>query len=231
VTAAALTADRIMSITIVAALAAVAFQTFAHLANAWLLDYRVWNLNADGDGNALSWVSSMVTFAAALSAAAIGLTVPHLRRTAFALALVLAFFSLDDIVAIHEELGKDVREDLLGLPRGAGRLIWPVLFFPLLGFTFLAVWQIAKAARARAAKLLRLALLLLVVAVAAEAAWSVWFFADGDTQTWPDALQVAFEEGAELGAWILITGAFAATAYVWFLRGQGMLRGPNGLRS
>jgi hypothetical protein len=189
-----------------AGIAVVAAQTILHLTNA-LLDYRVWNFHADVDGNAISWVSSVITFTAALAAAGVAVTIPSARRGALALAAVLAFFSLDDVVGFHEQIGVHVRGDLAS---GWGRLLWPAIFFPLLAFAFLMLLRLSRDAPRRAGKAIRAGLALLVFAVAAEAAWSSWFLAGGETETWPDTLEVVIEEGAELFAWFLVAGGLAA---------------------
>jgi hypothetical protein len=191
-----------------AGIVAVAAQTILHLTNA-LLDYRVWNFHADVDGNAISWVSSVVTFTAALAAAGVAVAIPPARRGAFALAAVLAFFSLDDIVAFHERIGVHVRGDLAA---GWGRLLWPAIFFPLLAFSFLMLLRLSRDAPPRADKAILFGLVLLVFAVAAEAAWSSWFLTGGETESWPDTIEVVIEEGAELFAWFLVAGGLAATA-------------------
>jgi hypothetical protein len=200
--------DRIVGLAARAGIAVVAAQTVLHLTNA-VLDYRVWNFHADVDGNAISWVSSVVTFTAALAAAGVAVTVPSARLAALAVAGVLAFFSLDDVVGFHERVGVHVRGDLAS---GWGRLLWPAVFFPLLAFCFLMLLRLSRAAPRRARTAIRVALGLLVFAIAAEAAWSAWFLSGRGTETWPDTVQVAVEEGAELFAWFLVAGGLAATA-------------------
>jgi hypothetical protein len=221
--------DRIVGFALRAGLAVVAAQTILHLTNA-LLDYRVWNFHADVDGNAISWLSSVVTFSAALAAAAVASAIPALHRGALALAAVLAFFSLDDVVAFHETIGTHVRGDLLGLSTGWGRVFWPAIFFPLLAFTFLMLLRISWEAPSRASTAIRIALGLFVFAVGAEAAWSAWFLTGGETESWPDTLEVAVEEGAELFGWFLVAGALAATAVAAYEArrlGTGGLPGPS----
>jgi len=61
------------------------------------------------------------------------------------LAALLAFFSLDDIVAAHERIGTIVREDVLGLPTGWGRVLWPLVFLSLLATTALTLWRVGGA--------------------------------------------------------------------------------------
>lgn len=59
--------------------------------------------------------------------------------------------------------------------------------------------------------LIGVSVLLLAGAVVAEAL-SAPFSGTGDFDSWGHVLEGAFEEGAELGAWLLLASAFAATA-------------------
>jgi hypothetical protein len=206
-----LVVERIVRVTAWTAVLLVAVQTLVHLTNALALDYRVWNMSADADGNALSWLSSTTTFTAALAAAAVAVARPEVRRRTAALAVLLAFFSFDDIVAIHEAVGEHVTGQLP--VRGElARVVWPAIFFPLLAFVAVVLLQVRRLAPARAGRLLTLALAMLLVAIVAEAAWATWFVAGGAIETTPDAIEVAVEEGLELAAWVLVAGALVATA-------------------
>lgn len=202
------------------ALALVLLQTFAQLLNALILDKRVWAFSADADGNALSWLSSSTTFAAALLTFFLACSATDSRRLYFGLAAVLAFFSLDDIVAIHEDVGTFVRGDLLGLSTGWGRLVWPVIFFPLLATVFIALLQLAASQTHIVATAIRRGLALLVLAVLAEAGSTALHVGSYGTG-WPDAVQVAVEEGLELGAWIMIVAALAAAVRSTIRRSAG----------
>ena len=222
-------ADDILSLVVRVGIVVVAAQTLAHLTNAFVLDHRVWNLSADADGNAFSWLSSVVTFAAALAAAGVAYALPSARGRMLGLAAVFAFFSLDDIVAFHERGGQKVRGDLLGLETGWGRLVWPVLFFPLLAFAFLTLLRLARSAPPRARRALHLALGLIVVALVVEVAWAAYVVSDGDPLAWPNTLEVGFEEGAELAAWFLIVGALASIAVAALVE-RGVISGPRAKR-
>jgi hypothetical protein len=203
--------DRIVRATAWTAVVLVAVQTLVHLTNALALDYRVWNMNADADGNALSWLSSTTTFAAALSAALLAVLPGPMRRRMAALAAILAFLSLDDIVGIHEEVGEDVT-DQLAVADELARIVWPAIFFPLLAFVAVVLLQARRHASRGARQLLSVALVMLTLAILAEGAWSSWYLAGGEIETPPDAVEVAVEEGLELAAWILIAGSLLAVA-------------------
>jgi len=60
--------ERLLRIGVVLAVAAVGIQTLAHLANEFLLDDRVEGLDADVEGNAFTWASSVAVFAVAIAA-------------------------------------------------------------------------------------------------------------------------------------------------------------------
>jgi hypothetical protein len=205
--------ERIVSVAIWIAAVLVVAQTLLHLTNALLLDYRVWNMNADVDANALSWLSSVATFTAALAAASLAIARPGMRRRMAALAAVLMFFSLDDVVAIHEAVGRDVTAQLPIAPDLA-RIVWPAVFLPLLAFVAVVLFQARRHAPPRARRLLSVALVMLAVAIVAEGAWSTWYLRGGVIEDWPDAIEVAVEEALELAAWILIAGALFAMAAV-----------------
>ena len=51
------------------------------------------------------------------------------------LAALLAFFSLDDMVAIHEAVVVRL-EPVVGIREAYRRLLWPVLWFPALAGAF-----------------------------------------------------------------------------------------------
>ena len=112
---------------------------------------------------------------------------------------------------------------------GWGRLFWPVLFFPLLAFSFLTLLRLARSAPPRARSAIQLALGLLVVALIVEVAWAGYVLSDGDPLSWPNTLEVGFEEGAELAAWFLIVGALASIAVAALVE-RGVISGPRAKR-
>jgi hypothetical protein len=205
-------ADRVLSGGLVLALVAVGVQTVAHLTNALVLDYRSWNMDATADGNALSWASSVATFTAALGAVLLGL-LPTTRAWRFvALSAVFTFFSLDDVIGIHETLafihffGYDP-------PNTLARALWPLLYLPLFAFAILELWRLSAHVQERIRRTIWLALSLFAVAFVAEAIAALWWEEDDDSRFLIDDLEVAIEEGAELGAWILVSTAFAAILF------------------
>ena len=197
--------DRLLTVGFALAVIAVAAQTVGHLTNAFVLDYEIWNLDADQDGNALSWASSVATFSVGLGAFLLGLLAPTPIWRLLALAAILAFFSVDDVVGIHERLASETVHGL-DLRESFGRALWPLLYFPLLGFAVLALWRLAAESEARIRRAILLGLGLLAVAVAAEATSVLWW-SDQAGRPLADDLEVAIEEGAELGGWIILAAA------------------------
>jgi hypothetical protein len=195
------------------AIAAVAagLQTLGHLTNSLVLDYRVYNLDADVDGNVLAWASSAATFAAGLFALLCAYVLEGRRRVLLALAAVLILFSADDIVALHEHLGQGVVR-LLGVDVDYGRLIWPPFYLPLMLFALLVLGSLALHGPEAGRRPLKVGLVLLISAVPLEMLWAIWHVAGGNTRSWPDALEVALEEGLELSGWILVATGLAAFA-------------------
>ena len=182
------------------ALAALVLQSAAHLVNDLALDRRFRHLNADVDGNLLSWVSALATFAAASAALALAAAVPPRRRRLVALAAILAFFSADEVIGIHENLGAAFA--LVGLPDVAG--IWFPVYLPVFALTIWLLWTVAADVPAAATTLV-LGVALLVAAIGAEVLRAGWVHVlDRSTSGVAYSLEVAVEEGAELAGWILI---------------------------
>jgi hypothetical protein len=207
--------DRICTFGFALAVGAVAVQTVAHLTNALVFDYEFWDLDADQDGNALSWASSTATAGAALGALGLGMFrgTPSLRL--IVLATLLAFFSLDDVAAIHEELASAAASQL-DVGQTFAHALWPGLYLPLLGFVVLTLWRLSQQAQGRVRRAIVLGLALLAVAVVAEVASAMWW--EEDARPLIDDLGVAVEEGAELGGWILIATGLMALACLRLLR-------------
>jgi hypothetical protein len=203
--------ERILGIGVVLAIAGAAVQTASQLLNYFVFDFEVWNLNVDADNNAFAWASSVAQFAAAFCCALLVLAGWWSARRLLALTLILAFFSLDDVARYHEDLAFSFREDVLGVQLAYGRIIWPIMFFPLLAGAFVLLWRFSEQAEARPARFVRIGLVLLVAAIFAEAASTVFHVGDDPEGTLQDILQVALEESLELVAWVLIAAAAAAT--------------------
>jgi hypothetical protein len=195
--------ERLLRIGVLVAVAAVAFQTAAHLSNEYLFDDRFAGLDADVEGNAFTWASSVATFALAM-AAFLHAVVFSTRKREFSLLVALGvLFSVDDAVQYHERLGLGLGEDLLGLPDYLAVRMWLVLYLPLLLLAGALLWVVAATLWEPAGRTLRLGLALLVASIPVEivGAGTRWLEEEGTDV--PNDLRIAVEEGLELGGWIL----------------------------
>jgi hypothetical protein len=186
-----------------AACAALLVLIAAQLANGLVFDRRYAHLNADRDGNALTWPSALATAAAA----AFVLTLARVleRRRLTIVGGILAFFAIDDVAGLHERMGDGL--DALGLPHSDG--IWFPVYLPLFGFVFLTLWGLARRFQF-VAPAVRAGLLLLGFALAAEASTAFLPWLDRTEHGVVYTLEVGLEEGAELAGWILIGSGLAA---------------------
>jgi hypothetical protein len=218
--------DRVLSFGFVVAAVAVAGQTVAHLTNAFFLDYEIRNMDADADGNALSWAASVAIFTAALGAFLFSLFPSVPTRRFVALSAAFVFFSLDEVAAIHEKLAS-VSVHGLDVATSVGRALWPILYVPLLVFVVISLWRLAATVPDRIRSAILLGLALLAAAVVAEAMSTLWW--NEDSRPLIDDLEVAVEEGAELGGWIFVATAFAAILFDCLARaGEPLLPRANG---
>ena len=200
--------DRLLSTGIAVAAVGVVVQTASHLFQAFVAP-SLDELSADRDDNAFAWASAVAMFAGAV--AAFVLYALQRRRGLLALAVLLAFLSLDDIATVHETIGSR-SESVLGLASYAGRIVWIVLYLPLLVLGVVLLVRLALEASPRARRVILVGLGLLGAGVAAEAATYLTYAAGYGEGTTLDTLEVAVEEGAELAGWILIGAALVAHA-------------------
>jgi hypothetical protein len=188
----------------------VTAQAVAHVIGVQLLDDRYLHLNADDELGLPAWVSSSATFAAAFAAFLLALMQARIDASLLVLAGLLAFFSLDDAIAVHERLGERVA-DTLGYGETAQRLIWLILFLPLFAVAGLLLLRSARRLPTQLAGLMYLGLGLLLLALTTELVSSAAYeLADVERGSWPDTVEVVLEESAELGGWILIATALLA---------------------
>lgn len=200
-------ARRVTVIGIRLAMVAVSIQTALYLIDAALPGSRRL-LDADDDGSAYSWIAVTATAAAALAAFLLAALLRERQRRFYPLAALVAFLSLDDMVQIHEDLGRLAR--IPGVDYSE-RLVWPILYLPILVATFVLLETIARATTEPLRRLIRLGLALLVAAVVLEVAAFALLVDDGLTRlTAVYILEVAVEEAAELAGWIAIATALTA---------------------
>ncbi len=191
----------------IAALSAVV-QAVVHLVNVLGYDGRAEMLNADIDGGVFTWASSAATFSAAFGAMMLAILVRSRRAALGFLAAVLCLFSMDDAVALHERISIGA----IGPIEHGGRLLWPLVTMPLLAAAFLMLLGVAVAAPPSVRTALGVALALLVAAVALEVTSPLIFEAGSDHGEGLYEAEVAVEEGLELSAWLLASGALGAGA-------------------
>jgi hypothetical protein len=187
----------------VVACAAAAAVVSAQLVNDLVFDRRYWHLNADVEGNALTWVSAIVTAAAA--ALAITLSRALGSRRLAVVGVILAFFAIDDIAALHERMGQGL--DSLGLPHADG--IWFPVYLPLFAFAFFTLLATGRRVDQIGSALLA-GLLLLGFALVGEVATAFLDALDRTEHGVWYSLEVGLEEAAELAGWILITAGLGA---------------------
>jgi hypothetical protein len=192
------------------ALVAVVVQTTAHLGNEFLLDDRVDGLDADLEGTAFTWASSVATFTVGLAAALHAAVFERQRRELSALAAIALWFSLDDVAIIHERLALELGEDVFGLPDYLAVRLWLILYLPLLLVAGVVLWRIAQEAEPPADRTVLLGLGLLVASIPVEIVGAITRkLAEEGTEV-PETFRVAVEEGLELGGWILLAAGLTA---------------------
>lgn len=196
--------------------ALVVLQSVLHLVDAAVFDLQIARLDADSDKSVWSWLGSASELTAAFGAALLLLGVPGRRRSLIFLTLVLGFFSMDDTVRIHEGLGN------LGLFASTGlsaRVLWPLIYAPLLVLTCTQLWRTSGAMVERCRYAVRGGLVMLAVAVVLEFFASTLIIKAGAGRVADDTrvgsmlyeLEVVVEEALELGGWLLIAAGLVAT--------------------
>jgi hypothetical protein len=121
---------------------------------------------------------------------------------------VLAFLSLDEMVGIHEHIGKAA--EWAGFSEDAGRAIWPLVYLPLIGGAAVLLWRFAEREQAPGRRYIQGGLLLLGAAVLLEMGSTK--LADGQHGRWAYELEVIVEQNFELVGWALIGLTVAAVA-------------------
>lgn len=182
-----------------------AAQGIADIVGFIWFDGTVGQLSADAEPTIWSWASSTATACAALAAGLLAVAHGGRRRTYLFLAATLAFFSADDMLQIHERLNAN-----LGGADETTRIVWPVVYLPLLIASFLLLWRCAAHACGPASRSIRLGLLMLVAAVGCEVVSFGMVQIELDRGTFAYELEVIVEEGLELAGWILIASGLMA---------------------
>jgi hypothetical protein len=128
----------------------------------------------------------------------------------------MAYFSLDDAVLIHEKIA-----GALDFFPHSSRIIWPLLYLPLLVGLTIQLWRIAEAQPGpRVRVLVRGGLVALVVAVLLEGGSPLLFALGQGEGSIGYELEVAVEEGLEMTGWLWITGGIAIALVQRLRNGQ-----------
>lgn len=206
--------ERIVAAAVALAVVAVAVESVAHIANETILGERVDAFDVDAEGQPPAWANSVAIFAAGFASSIYALVVDGARRQwSAALAALLAFLSLDEIVQIHERLGKSIgRRVLPSAPDFVEVRFWLVIYLPLLLVTLLLLLRASREADEQPRRSIEWGVGLLVGAVAMEGLGLITKWLEDHGTDAPDVLRIVVEEGAELGGWVLCTGGLTALA-------------------
>lgn len=195
---------KVVRFTLRVSLVMVLLLVAVHLVDALVLHPKLPSLDADDDHSVWSWASVGTEF---LAAGMLGLFAATSTRSVALqfCAWVVTFLSLDDFIRIHEKLGAE-----WSLFPHSVRVLWPVLYLPLLGSLFLLLWRVAQGLERDERALVRAGLLALVVAVGLEFLTPFLFAIGQGHGSLGYETEVAVEEGLELGGWLWIAGGLAA---------------------
>jgi hypothetical protein len=219
---------RLVRATVAVAVAATVAQSLTTAVSLFALDGSAESIAATVEGGVWTWAAAGSALVAAAAAAAVAtVDVGSSRAGRFwLLAAVLAFFSLDDWLVLHEEVGEWFRDEL-GAPDYVGGL-WVIAYPPLLFVACWGLWRTAAEALPLLRRLLLASLVLLAAAVIVE-------FLGVGTKAIEEStgnavahdLRAIVEEGAELAAWVLAAGALLGVLVAQAMTGA-RFSGPDG---
>lgn len=158
----------------------------------------------DAEQTVFSWTTSAVIVVAA-AACLLSLARGSGWRYLW-LAGLLGFLSLDESIALHERVGGLAVK--FGMWVELGRLIWVLVYLPLLALILWEIWVGGGHDRG----VTSIGLTLLVVAVGIEAFSWVPLMGELSLTDAPYRIGVVLEEGAELAGWICIAGGLSTMA-------------------
>ena len=199
---------RIMRWSLYVAIFGATSQGIIHFVNVVLLDAKFALLNADVDIGVFTWASSLATGIAAFGVVLVAAQLFRFRKLMLGVGGILAFFSLDDAVGIHERISIDK----IGPIAHASRIAWIAFSLPLLAAAFLGLLAFGLRAPDVLRKTLIWGLSALVLAISLEGTSPILFALGSDHGNWLYELEVVFEEGLELAGWILIGAATSVGA-------------------
>jgi hypothetical protein len=196
----------------------VVLQCLLHLLDAAVFDLRIDRLDADNDRSVWSWAGSAAELMAAVGAGLLVVVAPGRWKWLAFLTVVFTFFSMDDSVQVHERLSH-VLDAFPGGPPIPRRVVWPVLYAPLMLVTYVLTWRLSGAMAGRCRRAVRGGLVMLGLAVVLEFAVSTVIIKAGYGRIAHDTrvgsmlyeYEVIVEEALELAGWLLIAAALIAT--------------------
>ena len=206
--AAAFVADRVLTVSVSFAVVGALAQAAVGIVNGILLERRSGLLDPDAEYTVFAWASGVAAFSAALAALLLGILWRTGRVQLLVLATFIAFYSVDDLLVIHEPLTAKVFGGILGLPTGLAGRMSGALYFPLLAATVVLLLLEARRMPIRAARFVVAGLACLAGGVLLELVNGALTAADliSFRDTW-DVLIAMTEESIELAGWILVAGA------------------------
>jgi hypothetical protein len=185
---------------------AVVAQSLLHLAYVVVFDRHHKVISVDAEASVAAWLGSMGEFACGVFVLLLAIRFPARRRMLGVLAAVLMFFSLDDIVSIHERLAR-LGTDALNVSHDYDAVLWPILYLPLLLIVAIGLARIGRDLGGEVLLLVVAGLGLLVLGVLLEVV-GPGIRAIGLGRFAPE---VVLEEGAELAGWgLAATGLLLA---------------------
>jgi hypothetical protein len=193
------------------AVVVVVLQTIGHLVDWLATGLDIVLLNADSDQSIYPWIPVVAIFTGALALFLQQLVRPEtgFRRW---LPAVLAYLSLDEMVAIHERLTHILKK--LHIAVAHAREIWPVIYLPLMAATAVALWRMARSMSPRARLFVQTGLVFLATAVVLEAISAKLV----DVHPTAYQIEVIVEQDLELAGWTLIGTALLSFVFVSLLR-------------
>lgn len=173
-----------------------------HFFNSFVLDGAVTALDANQDGTPLVWASAVAIWTVSVAAlvAATTRTGPPVQLVF--LACTTAFFSLDDMVGVHERLAKMLVLQYGVMDPWDGALL-PLVYFPLFAVTAVLILRMARSGTSATFRDAVVGLCLLVTAVALQTFSAPWSADPSLVRT----VLGGIEEAMTLAGWILIASA------------------------
>jgi hypothetical protein len=187
-------------------------QGLVHIVNFYFLGFRT--LDANGEFTIFAWAHASLIVLAAFGATLHVLADRRLLGMPLTLAVILAFFSMDESVVIHERVVAAVL-DSAGWREVWDSFLWPIIYAPLAVAMVMLLWKVMKPSPERLRRYGIIGVLWLVTSVILEMAGTAY----SDLEIAVHAWHAVFEEGAEFIGWTMIAASLNAAA-LYRLRGR-----------